>query len=132
MPFESKAQWRKAFSGMFSKKRARRWADESPPYNALPEHVKTSVLHHAFEKLSSLIAMPKPAAPSLRAPSAPQPKPVTMARSAQQAQNNGRFGGMATSNSLKPPGVAASNQVVNPNKSLRSAMKPPTAIPKGS
>lgn len=87
---------------------------------------------HALIKLCSMLSMPRPAAPALRPPSAPMPKPVGMARSAQKAQNNGRFGGMATTNSLKPPGVAASNQVVNPSKNLRSAMTPPTAIPRGN
>lgn len=128
MPFESKAQWRKAFSGMFSQKKAKEWAGESPPYSELPEHVKTSSL----VKLCSMISMQAPVAPALRGPSAPKPKPVSMAASAAKAQKNGRFGGMATTNSLKPPGVAASNQVVNPSKGLRSAMTPPTAIPRGS
>lgn len=46
-----------------------------------------------------------------------------VAISARKAAGVGRFSGMASANSLKPPGPAASKAVVNPNRGVASAMR---------
>ncbi len=109
MPFRSKSQWRAAFANKIpgiSADQARDWAQDTN-WDDLPEKssslgAKTAAF---FSKLS--FAVPKPGAVRLDA-----------------SRNVGGFSGHVTENFLKPPGPAASRNIVNPNRSVRVAANP--------
>lgn len=56
--------------------------------------------------------------------SLPMPKPPTANAGEGVAKSTGLFKGVATVNSLKPPGPAMSSVTMNPRKQLRHAMTP--------
>lgn len=149
MPFKSKAQQRAAFAGAipgFSKKRAKQWADETD-FEDLPEHApkkkskakkkhaEDESLFEELVKLCSLIRTPSPVAPVLRRTGLPKPTSTKVTQTLQNAKGakaNGQFSGMMGTTSLKSPSIAEPNLGVNPNMGIREAMRPRTAIPRGS
>lgn len=81
-------------------------------YTRLIKMEKSAAFFFMAQKVAAAFGLPKvpkPGAPRINAPSKP-------------SIGVGRFDGVATNNSLKPPGPAASAQAVNPRKSVTNAM----------
>lgn len=95
----------------------KRVGDQGPAWSEQVEggvHDIEDMLGKRFAKLSGLVS-PTAAVNPMRTP--------VVAQQARQASRAGRFPGAATANSLKPPGAALSKSVINPNRSVSSAMR---------
>jgi hypothetical protein len=114
MPFASKRQQRAAFAGVipgFSKAKAKEWADKTD-FSKIPE--KASALQYMSQYIVQNPEFFVKLAFSL-------PKPGKL----MKGPSVGAFTGKATQNFLKPPGPAASSQVINPRKSIANTFKKP-------
>lgn len=124
MPFTSRRQARAAFGGHipgFSKTRAKKWADKTD-FEELPDrapeekgkptlrtksaakYLDTAQIKDFFTKLAYSMNKPNQTA-------------------ASDTKDVGSYPGKTTNNFLKPPGPAASSQVINPRKSLANVFK---------
>jgi hypothetical protein len=127
MPFQSKAQWRAGFSGKIpgmTKEKAHEWADETD-WDGLPDD--------KFGKTSSLMSQAAYSARVMLERKRRQKTSELFAKMAyalaetgkvreDSSRNIGGFSGKVTENFLKAaPGITASSQPVNPNRSLASA-----------
>jgi len=123
MPFRSKAQWRAAFSGKIpgiSADQAREWADKTD-WEGLPEHADKSASLLTQAAYAAKILSRKREKTALFTKLA-YALPRVGAVRVDSARNIGGFKGVATNNFLKAPGPVASKKVVNPNRSISSAM----------
>lgn len=120
MPFTSQRQMRAAFAGKipgFSKERAHEWAEETPDIKELPDRApaekgKATLRSKAAEGILDTHDRLVDAFSKIAALG-------TILSSSSQV---GRIGGTMTTNALKAPGVAATQQAINPRRSIAQAM----------
>ncbi len=100
------------------------------PVNAVREAIdksedrkeqKTKAAAEALVELcKNAFAAPRSQAPAVPAP--PTPKASLSERAGNTAQKAGRFKGMASASSLKPPGPAVSKVTINPRRNITQAI----------
>jgi hypothetical protein len=108
MPFKKESTDDVAAAKQIALDRLREMSD----YTKLIKTEKGAAFFFMRQKMAAAFGLPKipkPGAPRINAPSKP-------------SIGVGRFDGVATNHSLKPPGPAASTQAVNPRKSVTNAM----------
>lgn len=87
--------------------------------NTVKDYLRQHGVKTAFiNKVAAAFGMPK-----LPTPGMPR-LPTTSAAAAGKPQNVAQFKGMASNNSMKPPGTSFASQTVNPRRSVTSAMSP--------
>lgn len=121
MPFTSKRQQRAMFAGKIpgmTDKDAKQWASETD-FKDLPERAPAEKGKPTLRsKAAALASVMESLEPSFAAVL----KTSAMGQVNSISKNVGRFSGMQTANALKAPGVAASQQAVNPRRNLKDAV----------